>query len=208
LELFIYVGRDYLTIVRARGEKSLLAELASQLSWLCATCRTGSRKDQLAQSTPEIEAPEEKEPFFRIKAFVTDIDDYEAKVRRSGACWHRLFSNAVLVSDAPIAIREHDEEGLEAPLNMIAALGEAAQASVFDELVLVKGHSTMFVPTKYTEDSICWHFLCNVDGSRLPYWAAKSLVPNHLVSGALTMHELADARHFVGWTPFASSRAG
>jgi len=115
---------------------------------------------------------------------------------RDGECWHDLFRNPVIVSGFPILARDHSERGLEIPLGIMARLGGADRATIFDDQVLIKGFSTMFVPTKRTHDSILWHFIRHPE--RISYLEAKKFCSAANV--ITTYSALESTRNFLGWS--------
>ncbi len=195
-------------VVSVTAMRPFIAETAAQLSWLCAACRAGPHENQIANSTPQITFLERSDPTFQISALVSPIQHYEVQRTLNGYCWRDLFRNPVLVTGVPIAARDYAEKGLEMPLNMMAALGQTPYAAVFDDRVVIKGHSTMFVPTERSQTSAVWHFMYNEDGSRIPYWAATSDPQHRINTDALNFRDLQETRHFLGWTNYACSKAG
>ena len=147
-------------------------------------------------------------PKFRLGPRASPITGYQGQIGKNGTCWHQLFRNPVVVADVPIALRAHDEKGLEIPMNMMMELGQAYHAITYDDTVLIKGHSTMFVPTKVIQRSVFWHFIYNKDGRRIPYSAAASRTPHHIETVDLSLRDMEVARLFVGWTASAISKAG
>lgn len=189
--------------VDASGTMIRLADLGEQLSWLGASCRSSQHADNISYCTPSIIALEDRVSSFLIDFHYQDLEDDSSL----GSCWRQLFKNPVITRGFPILARSNDEKGLEIPLNIMAGLGGAEQATMFNGQLLIKGFSTMFVPTKRIEDSIVWHFLFNEDNSRISYSAAGKLVAGQdLVD--VNYQCLPTARMFLGWASSVQLHTG
>jgi hypothetical protein len=62
-------------------------------------------------------------------------------------CWHTLFLDRVIVEGYPILGRFHEEHGLEVPFVLMKHLVDAAPEMDFSGWFLIKGLSSIFVPT-------------------------------------------------------------
>jgi hypothetical protein len=116
-----------------------------------------------------------------------------------GTCWHKVFKNPVIVRGFPILARNNDERGLEIPLNIMATLGGADRATIFGDQLLIKGHATMFVPTKRVQNSVLWHFIHKENGERISFAAAKTLCPTRATIDIVDYSCLMTSRSFLGW---------
>jgi hypothetical protein len=135
--------------------------------------------------------------------FSFERERFETDKHVEGRCWSRLFRNPVLVRGFPILRRNLHESGLELPLNMIAELVGVSRAHVFNDVVFIKGYSTMLVPSRQEHDLIVWHVFSNADGSRISY--LDNTLP-HLQG--VGIHNLQTARHIIGWCSGVISHAG
>jgi hypothetical protein len=180
-----------------------LADLGEQLSWMGASCRSSQHVDKISNCTASIVAIESPVPSFLIDFSFQDLEDDSA----DGSCWRQLFKNPVIAKGFPILARSNDEKGLEIPLNMMAGLGGAEQVTIFNGQLLIKGFSTMFVPTKRIQNSIIWHFLFNRNNSRIHYLAAKELVSSQDPVD-VDYQCLSTARIFLGWASSVQLRTG
>ena len=175
-----------------------MADIGEQLAWLGAACRASPQKDKIAFCTPQITTIKGLIPKFRLDFITSNLED-DSYLDENGSCWHSLFRNAIIVKGFPILARPHDEKGLEIPLNVMAGLADASHATAFDGCLVIKGYSTMFVPTERNGDSVLWHFLYENNQGRIPYMSASERgirqVPLEIVDTSC----LAYVRNFVGW---------
>ncbi|KUJ14213.1 uncharacterized protein LY89DRAFT_720573 [Mollisia scopiformis] len=189
--------------VNARGTMSRLANVGEQLSWMGASCRSSLLTSKICYCTPFIVTARSFVPSFFIDFTYQDLEDDS----QNGSCWRQLFKNPVVARGFPILARINDEKGLEIPLNMMAGLGGAERATVFNGQLVVKGFSTMFVPTRRISSSILWHFLFNRDNSRISYSAAKQLVAGQ-DPVTVDYQCLPTARMFLGWASSVQLHTG
>lgn len=121
----------------------------------------------------------------------------------SGQCWHGLFRNPVLVLGYPISRRPKDVPGLELPLDIMAGLAQTRYLNPFAGKLLLKGFSTMLVPTAASDTLVTWHLLHNPDGSRISYLRSTTMpaVP-------ATVSHLERCRHVLVWCPEMRLYAG
>ncbi|KUJ16467.1 uncharacterized protein LY89DRAFT_647061 [Mollisia scopiformis] len=115
------------------------------------------------------------------------------------SCWYPLFVNPVIARGFPTAPRENDEAGLEIPIGMMAALGGARYAVEFEGGLLLKGLSSMFVPTKRHAASIQWHLIHHSAKTRLSYSEVKAQCPNRVLLDKVDHASLQSSRTFLGW---------
>ncbi|KAK6518997.1 hypothetical protein TWF281_003688 [Arthrobotrys megalospora] len=122
-------------------------------------------------------------------------------------CWKDLFNKPVIVEGYPILRRINPGTGLEMPLNMMVGLARTKYLQTsLDGKFLIKGFSTLLVPTRKDEDVIVWHLICNIKGDRIPYYAAlKAGLP---YPEGINGTDLTLARHVLGWCPEFKYYAG
>jgi hypothetical protein len=134
----------------------------------------------------------------------------ETHERITGQCWHNLFRNPVVVMGYPIPRRPKESQGLEIPLNHMAALIQQNRLSLFAENILIKGFSSLLVAMKVVENTVVWHHLFNEDSSHLPFTAAvhKTKDSANMRNDDLTVASLTGHRHIVGWCPEAKYHVG
>lgn len=121
----------------------------------------------------------------------------------NGQCWNDIFRNPVIVKGYPIPQRVEWNTGLEVSLNIMAGLARTQRVDRFKEKVYIKGFSTLLVPTKRSEDILCWHLIYNRDGSRISY--LDDYLHQEQYIGRLDLENL---RHVLGWCSEARFYAG
>ncbi|GAA88750.1 hypothetical protein AKAW_06864 [Aspergillus luchuensis IFO 4308] len=122
-----------------------------------------------------------------------------------GQCWHHLFRNPTVVMGFPIPYRSRQNTGLEIPLNILADLAQATQVDVFSDKLLIKGFSSLLIPTEYIRDQnqMMWHLRYNVHGDRISYLDGIGAHVRHI-----TLADLESSRHILGWCSDAQFHAG
>ena len=124
------------------------------------------------------------------------------------SCWIPLFANPVIVQGFPISERQNEEQGLEIQLEMMAALGGARYMTTFDGGLVMKGHSTLFVPVKLNADSVQWHCIYEKDGNRLAYRELRNRCPNRALLDTINHESIKDTRAFLGWWHSGTTHLG
>ncbi|BCS08063.1 hypothetical protein ALUC_20433A [Aspergillus luchuensis] len=121
-----------------------------------------------------------------------------------GQCWHHLFRNPTVVMGFPIPYRSRQNTGLEIPLNILADLAQATQVDVFSDKLLIKGFSSLLIPTEYIRDQnqMMWHLRYNVHGDRISYLDGIGAHVRHI-----TLADLESSRHILGWCSDAQFHA-
>lgn len=173
-----------------------IADIGEQFAWVAAACRTSHKAETLAFSVIDFEQSAQQSDSFSVKYDIQDLQDSE--ICHNGACWHELFKNPVIVPGFPILARDQNERGLEISLEMMARLGGAERATIYDGQLVIKGFSTIFVPTEQTHNSIMWHFILNKNEERISYNDAKKRCPAKAV--ITTYSCLESSRNFLGWS--------
>ena len=186
-----------------------LAELGEQLAWLGAACRQAAT-DQIAYCTPIIKVKQGLTGFFTLDYVESNLETDINKAQENGTCWHALFRNPVIVPRYPILARADQERGLEISLGMMTGLAEATHATDFDDGIVIKGFSAMFIPTARTEKSVRWHLTYVENGDRISYCSAHKQTRCLHSAGpeGVDLSLLSISRHFLGWASFAVLRAG
>jgi len=115
--------------------------------------------------------------------------------------------NPVIVKGFPIPRREKDERELEIPLGLIATLGNASRATIFDQGLVIKGYSSMLVLVK-RKKSVVWHFLFHTDDTRIPYLEAGKVCHSRLSTEDLDLYHLESSRNLVGWSSSVRLQTG
>ena len=109
----------------------------------------------------------------------------------------------MVVEGYPIKRRRATALGVEIPLRMMAELIQTKRVNPFAGNIVLKGFSTMLVPTAYEEDTISWHLLRNKTGDRISYLSGMS-IPQVRISNP----QLGSSRHVLGWCTDMKLHAG
>lgn len=202
--------------VEVSGSRSSIEEVGEQLAWLGGALRS-SPFAGVASCLPYVDtsdwSQDERDglkyrnqqdscPILKIN-FSFDEGNTDPESRAPGRCWYNLFRNPVVVRGFPISGRDSLAPGLDIPLNIMAGLIGTARAHTFNNTMILKGFSSMLVPSKQSGNLIVWHVLFHADGSRIPY-LEYDLSPLQLTSFA----HIQTSRHIVGWCSSIKSRAG
>lgn len=129
------------------------------------------------------------------------LDGEEVKLNR---CWLSLIGTANLVNGFPILRRQHDEPGLELPLDTMITFAGACRVNNFDSKVVIKSFSTLLVAMEKTETSTTWHCITKEDFGRVSYCETESLTPQ----AGLDETCLESDRHFLGWSKMTTQELG
>lgn len=190
-------------------------EVAQIVAWIGAACQMSqdqriqyintdfSSRSDLAQS-PE-------NPVFHLKYTVTPLSDNEQ------CCWHHLFTNAVITKGYPIPDRDPNVQGLEIPIEIMAALGGVRHAMDFDGGLVLKGFSTLFIPVERYGNCIQWHLICYNGGDHISYQELRKRPCTRLMldtagdldhPGGLDHESLWQTRAFLGWWKVTETHLG
>lgn len=120
-----------------------------------------------------------------------------------GQCWTGLFGNPSVVAGHPIPCRDEADSGMEIPLNMMAQLVNSRKVSLFGGKILIKGYSTILIPTRKTTDCIFWHLVSNQDfdfeNSYMSYSDHRVAALLRHYPASLKLSDLDTSRHILGW---------
>ncbi|EPS43844.1 hypothetical protein H072_2168 [Dactylellina haptotyla CBS 200.50] len=202
---------ENLFILEVIGTRESILEIGELFAWLSAAVRPSSSPYELVYSLPYVKELWTKQtnlgsaPELWCELGMSFESNIRPFVSFVGRCWHNLFGSPVVVGGYPIPRRSQADTGLEISLDMMAALIQSQRIDIFNGQMLIKGFSTILVPTKKEEDIIIWHLLHEQTGSRLSYLANQF----QQVEGIGTsVSNLALARHVVGWCSTADYYAG
>lgn len=191
--------------VEASGQTGHLVSLGELLAWLGAACCSSPSPDDMQYREPCSVISSETIGLLDITYQNRAIENKEGEF-----CWRSLFRNSCVASEFPVRTRRHREPGLEIEPEMMITLGETDWITTFNKLFMLKGFSSVFVPTQHKADisTIYWHFIHTDDGSHLPFAsAAKSCLGEEMFAGG-DLQWMLGLRHFVGWAPHVHVRAG
>ena len=200
-------------VIKATGSLPEIAEVFEQILWMGSSMRCGSIKDVLFRCFCKIGQGVQTSITFPDGSHVPEI--YQISVTYSiekatdtftntGLCWQNLFQYPVIAMNFPIAHRAAPILGLEMSLGTMISLSHSQHIGKFDDMVVIKGHSTMFTLTQRENGSCLWHVVNNLDGSFVSY----SDIVNAGEFPHLSLHEIKQDRHFVGWCSQSSYGTG
>ncbi|KAI0459499.1 hypothetical protein F5B21DRAFT_455072 [Xylaria acuta] len=212
-ELWAWTERSKF-VVEVSGVIASIMEIGEQLAWLGAALRSSTLEKGLVYCTPTImktgtdnTTPQIEnmsslpQVVYEIGFTIGEVED--PPQRSNGQCWHDIFRNPVVVKGYPILRRDNASTGLEAHLNVLAALTRTKRVDRFKEKLFLKGFSTMLVPTMRDGDILCWHLVYKNDGSRISY------LDNNVPTDTWNIHSgLESLRHVLGWCPEAQFLGG
>ena len=195
-ELKFDISPDEVCVVIMSGTLDVILSAVSQLAWMGTALRTSAdgRVQYCEAKLGEVLIDQEAEPtVFKITFVMSSLGE------KDQSCWLPLFSNPVIARGFHIPERENGEQGLEIPLEIMAALGGARHVSEFDGGLVLKGYSAMFVPINCQQNSVQWHLICARGEDRISYREASIRCPNRVLLGELNHEKLSTTRTFLGW---------
>jgi hypothetical protein len=120
-------------------------------------------------------------------------------VNEEKLCWVGLFHNPLIARGFPVSARRKEELGLEAPIQIMAALCGARNAVEHEGGLVLKGFSTLLVPVKRKGKSVHWHLLTSKSGKRIKYNQISSLWPLRLLVSQFDHESILKTRAFLSW---------
>lgn len=125
---------------------------------------------------------------------------------RPKSCCLPLFKNFIMADGFPVPERGR-EVGVEISFEAMVSLGRISYSLEMPTGTILKGHSTMLIPTYITSESIQWHFV----GSERPgEYISPDLIPDSLKPDMVDFNVdiLRRRRGFVGYYKEAYIYAG
>ena len=187
------------------GNPEIIAQVFEQAVWMGAALRV-SRSQQVQYSRFKFTKLESWAALDHLQEYKVTFHTSELP-EEERSCWLPIFTNPVIAQGFPIPIREHGEQGLEIPLELMAALGGARHVTDFDGGLVMKGYSAMFVPVKIHSQSIQWHLIRRPD-KRVLYQEANSECPTRALLEEVDYQSLQNRRAFLGWWKLAETHLG
>ncbi|KAK4145502.1 uncharacterized protein C8A04DRAFT_10591 [Dichotomopilus funicola] len=194
--LFVYV----------KGTVDVIAEIGEQIAWITTALSSGPMSDASEALTYCYPTITKITGYGDSKVAYLDYSTLHKQDLHgdlNGTCWRSMFRNPVVVTGYPIRRRPNDGTGLEIPLNMMAGLVQSDRLNYFLGKSYIKGFSSMLVAVYHVGGTYIWHHHSNSHGNRVSYLDAGATA-----IGCASPHELATARHIVGWCTKADSQAG
>ena len=205
VELAFDITQGQVSLFIKSGSPEIIVDAVQQLAWMGAALRT-SRDGRIQYCESKLDRIREAKG---VESTLFNITfDMSSPSKEDQSCWFLLFANPVIARGFPTAHRNHDEVGLEVPLEMMAALGGVRHAVDFEGGLVLKGHSTLFVPTKCHEASVQWHMIRVQGEGRLSYREASVQCPDRALLKDLNHDSLGTARAYLGWWKKAETYLG
>ncbi len=189
--------------VRSKNPRSI-AEILQQAIWMGAAMRI-SKDKQIQYSNFRLAAFGAHtllRSIFSVKYDTSELSKDEQ------SCWLPLLTNPVIARGFPVPERENREQGLEVPLEIMAALGGARHVTEFEGGLVLKGHSAMFVPIKRHHRSIQWHLIWRSDEQRILYRELRNECPKRAMLEDVDHESLKTTRTFLGWWKSSETHLG
>ena len=183
----------------------IIVDVVQLLAWMGAALRT-SKDGQVQYCEAKLQGVERAEGLDSAHFYVSF--DMNSPGKDDQSCWFPLFTNPVIAHGFPTAHRNHNEVGLEIPLDMMAALGGARHAADYEGGLVLKGYSALLVPIRRHEDSVQWHLIRARDEERISYQEASLQCPNRALLKDLNHEALITTRAFLGWWKEAEINLG
>jgi len=180
------------------GSKDEILEIAQQLAWLTAVCRT-SDIDGLYISEVKLERKDSNE----FELSMLELRPVNSEER---SCWHAIIPSGVIAYGFPIPPREQ-EAGLELPFELMTVLSRVSYPLEYCDNIILKGRSTALIPTAQYSSSIQWHFLASDADDEL---LSIETIPDRVSEWFRTsdLDRLRKARTFLGYCRNAEIHLG
>lgn len=155
-------------------------EVCEILCWLSAACRfnpSGTSGEACPRFCRPIVAPAPSaETTFLVRPGYHALYDKTA-TSKEGACWQPIFWNPTVTEGYPIP-RTSYLTGLQIGLEVMAGLTEISRATMYGDILMLKGLCNMFVPTAVIGTSVMWHYMLNEDLSWMSHNRAEEVCKN------------------------------
>lgn len=206
---FSHLATDGLTasktdrfLVSIWGSKHSIVEFVQQLAWTGATLHSSPYGEENAHCFTRFEGAKSGSTQFHLYFDTVPIEV------DNNSCWLPLFSGRSIACDYKIPPRQ-GEAGLEIPTQIMAALIGAVRAVEYDGTAVLKGFSSMAIPTAREGDIIRWHLITNADSDqRLSYHEGLARCARRTISLKVGLDCLKDTRAILGWCAAAESLLG
>lgn len=139
--------------------------------------------------------------------FRVTFDTFELS-KEEKSCWLSIFANPVIARGFPVPKRTNGEQGLEVPLEILAALGGVRHVTEFEGGLVLKGYSAMLVPAERYKQSIQWHLIRHSGEERMLYRQLRNECLNRAMLEKVDHESLRTTRAFLGWWKFSEIHLG
>ncbi|OQO11527.1 hypothetical protein B0A48_03254 [Cryoendolithus antarcticus] len=118
-----------------------LLEVGEVLCWLASTCRSHV-EGVVGHVSPKL-VKQGDWHVLTIESLAMPQKATDEDAAATGMCWTTMFYNPVLVRGYPVPGRSNDEPGLEILVDLMTVLGAAHRATIFDNVLVLKGFCTL-----------------------------------------------------------------
>jgi len=188
-----------------------IVEVAQFLAWIGAALRACSDQNAIcyciAQPILQEECPTgDRTVHLEIQFSEVPLGADENSMAK-GCCWQNLVGNPVIAKGFPIPRRPTEVTGLEVSVDVMGALVDAINISVFDGVAVLKGYNAAVALIDQSGPFLLWHSIVNEFGKRLAYDDPRvlksrvSILPSEIPS-------IRTSRNILGWTPKVSYNIG
>jgi hypothetical protein len=183
--------------LEASGPPQKLRKLAEFLTWITAVFRQPIQT-QLSYSISN---------FRRISDTTFRIETSPlVSIAKEELCWCSMFKGMVIAKDFLVPERKRGV-GLELSFDLMLVLGRIWYPMEYLDGFVLKGRSTILIPTWKVQDSVQWHFLSHEDPRKKISMHAVRDSCREVVQD-VGIDVLRSARAFVGWAIDAEIHAG
>ena len=190
----------------ARGPVGEVIDIGEQLCWLTATFRppeTGLPRYSTVRLFTHL---------FEINIAPDPLLSLQPSERKS-LCWLPLFKQVNIARGfprrSPCNGYRHGHEGVELPFQLMLALADVRYPLSYDTGTILRGPSTLLIPTAVSEHGVQWHLEATADGSDMSVQdVAKYLFESPTWHKTANLGELRSLRHFLGYCSNANVYAG
>ena len=204
-QLAFNVTKENLFLDIQSGTPEFIVEVVQQLAWMGAALRT-SRDGRIQYCESKLDEVLQAQGV--APALFSVTFEMSSPGEEDQSCWFPLFTNPVIAREFPVPKRENGEQGLEVPLELMAALGGARYVTEFDGGLVLKGYSAMFVPVQRHKHSIQWHLIRHSDEERMLYRQLRNEGLIHAMLDEVDQKSLQTTRAFLGWWKSSETHLG
>jgi hypothetical protein len=194
------------TTIDTVGDPFFLAETAEIMVWLSIACRSSAARDEIEIGHMDLQQVNDlrNDVSFVGKLALEGATTSGDEGMSTATCWHGMFRNPVIAHGYPIPSRRSQEQGLELSIDLMLTLAQAFYGVIYCGVLMLKGFSTLFTPTRKENGSVTWHFIFDKSGARQSYNDGLQ----HSCLRKLDDAIFDGARHFVGWSGSAEFLTG
>ena len=201
LDIEVALKETSFLFVKSNSPKSIV-EVVQQVIWMAAAIRV-SRIGRVRNSMFSLDTV----LLSNLQCIKVTFDQFDL-LQEEQSCWLPIFTHAVIAHGFPVPRRENGEQGLEIPIEIMAALGGARHVTDYQGGLVLKGFSAMFVPLKRYDHSIQWHLIKRLDDQRILYRELSSGQLKRAMVEEVDYQSLWNTRAFLGWWKSAEIHLG